>query len=258
MKVTFNNYSPYKSNINPAFKSNGRQYLTKGGISMLTVTCPFRNDINWTDFAKYEIENFKNKNKVNIIQLGASDGSEAYTQIISLLENGDYSTVKKFFPIMAYDIDDTIVNIARTKLLNLNGVDESEIADNCNNFHKYFSKSGTRLKIPNNLYEHFKSFNSIYTTYKVAPILTNNVCFHKGDIFQLVPNIKDDSNTIVLCRNMLAYFSPNKIEKVVAALSQNLKSSSLVVTGKLEERLVNFYIREYGFEEVMKNVFRKR
>ncbi len=258
MRITFNNYTPYyKKTTNPTFQSNGRTYKMPNGIDMLTVTCPFRNDIDWSKFAKFEIENFKNKNEVNIIQFGASDGSEAYTQIMSLLENGDRLATKKFFPILAFDIDETIVNVARSKLLNLNQVDECEIADNCKSFHKYFSKSNNRLQIPNNLYENFKCFNSIYTTYKVAPILTNKVCFNKGDIFQLAPHLKDDSNTVILCRNMLAYFPQHKIEQIVDTFSQNLKTGSLIATGKLEERLVNYYLRAYDFEEVMKNVFRK-
>ncbi len=51
---------------------------------MANITCTFRIDLDWADFAKLEIENFKHKDKVNIIQFASSDGSEAYTQIIVL------------------------------------------------------------------------------------------------------------------------------------------------------------------------------
>ncbi len=258
MNITFNNHYQFKNPITPSFKSNVRMYTTKDGLNMANVTCTFRNDLNWADFAKFEIDNFKNKDKVNIIQFAASDGSEAYTQIISLLENGDANSTKKFFPIIAYDIDDRIVNIAQTKLLNLDVNDKFKIENNCNNFNKYFTKFKTNLNISNYAYDPFNFYPSIdYTTYEVAPILTNKVCFNSGDIFHIAPKIKDDSNTIILCRNVLSYFPKEKIQNLFKIFSQNLKTGSLVVTGKLEEEAVNYYLQKYGFEEIMQNVFRK-
>ena len=258
MNITFNSYSKYKSPIAPAFTSNVRMFKTKDGLNMANVTCTFRKNLNWEDFAKFEIENFKNKDKVNIIQFASSDGSEAYTQIMSLLEKGGNKSTKKFFPIIAYDIDDTIVNIARTGLLNLGDEDKLKIEKNCNKFHKYFSKFNTNLNFSFNIYNPLNISPSLdYSTYKVAPTLTNKVCFNIGDIFQIAPKIKDDSNTIILCRNMLSYFPKEKILNVVKAFSQNLKTGSLIATGILEKNTVNYFLREYGFEEIMQNVFRK-
>lgn len=258
MHITFNNYYQFKSTISPSFKSNMRMSTTKDGLSMTNVTCMFREDLDWVNFAKFAIDNFKNKDKVNIIQFASSDGSEAYTQIISLLENGDYKSTKKFFPIISYDIDDNIVNIARTKLLNLDKNDRLKIENNCNNSHQYFSISKTNLNISNHISDPFIIYPPInYTTFEVKPILTNKVCFNSGDIFQIAPKIKDDSSTIILCRNMLSYFPKEKILKIVKTFSQNLKTGSLIATGKLEEIAVNYYIQEHGFEEIMQNVFRK-
>ena len=221
---------------------------------MSTITCPFRTDLAWLDFADFELENFKDKNKVNIIQFAASDGSEAYTQIMSLLERSNYISTKKFFPIKAYDFDENIVKAAQSGLINLHAVDECDVAENCKNFSRYFFETPQKLHIPGNFCD---SIDKCYKTYKVAPALTNKVIFNKGDIFKILPGIEDNSNTVILCRNMLAYFPKQKILDTIKIMNQRLKSGSLVVTGELDTNNVDNYIKQHGFEEIMKHVFRR-
>lgn len=258
MNITFNNYHQIRTPQSPSFKSNIRFCTTQDGRDMANITCTFRIDLDWADFAKLEIENFKHKDKVNIIQFASSDGSEAYTQIISLLEHGNEKALKKFFPIMAYDTDRPVIEMAKSKLINLNESDIDKIKSNCKDFHKYFSKNQTDINPSNYIYAPFNTcLTNDYTIYKANPILTNKVCFNRGDIFQIAPKIKDDSNTIILCRNVLSYFPENKILQVVQAFSQNLKTGSLIATGTLEKRSAIYYLLDYGFEQVMPNVFRK-
>lgn len=256
MRIQCNQYSytPYKNYATPSFGRSGRNYKTKEGLEMSTVTCPFRSDMEWLELAQFEIDNFKNKNKVNIIQFAASDGSEAYTQIMSLLESDNYRNTKKFFPIKAYDIDENVVKAARSGLINLHTVDECDIAENCRDFNRYYFNTNEKLHIPDNFCD---SIDKCYKTYKVAPTLTNKVIFNQGDIFKIVPHIEDNSNSIVLCRNMLAYFSGQKIHEIIDTLSQRLKSGSIIVTGGLDTNNVDNYIKLSGFEEVIKHVFRK-
>ncbi len=91
MQITFNcagltfNKPKYKSC--PAFGTNARIYKTQTGIEMGTLTYPFRDDVDWKKLTEYEINHFKNHDRVNIIQFASSDGSEAYSKIISFLES---------------------------------------------------------------------------------------------------------------------------------------------------------------------------
>lgn len=255
MNITYNyyQYNNYPKS-SPSFGRSGRNYMTREGLDMSTVTCPFRNDVEWLKLADFEIENFKDKDRVNIIQFAAADGSEAYTQIMSLLECGDYRNTKKFFPIKAYDIDETIVETARSGLINLHPADKCEIADNCRDFYRYFSESSQKLHIPNNFCD-FLDEN--YTTYKVADKLTSKVIFNQGDMFKIIEAIKDNSNTIILARNMLAYFPEHRIKCTIDTLAERLKTGSLLITGALDRNNVNYYIEQSGFKEVMKYVFKK-
>ena len=254
MNITINNYQYMNYKPAPSFGRSGRNYITKEGLDMSTVTCPFRSDVDWLSLAKFELRNFKDKNKVNIIQFASSDGSEAYTQIMSLLECGNYIKTKKFFPIKAYDIDEDIVKAAQSGLINLHAVDECDVAENCRNFSRYFFDTPQKLYIPDNFCD---NIDKCYKTYRVAPTLTNKVIFNKGDIFKILPNIEDNSNTVILCRNMLAYFPEQKIIDTINIIKQRLKSGSLFITGALDKNKVDYYIRQSGFEEIMKHVFRK-
>ena len=72
-------------------------------------------------------KHFKDNENVQLVQFGASDGSEAYTMIISLLKKGEEAY--KFFPIKAYDIDKDIFKASCSGLLNLNRNDISAMSD---------------------------------------------------------------------------------------------------------------------------------
>lgn len=71
-------------NKRPSFRSMSCDYKLNGQ-EMGLYTWMFRDDVNWRKLALLESVNFSNKDKVNIIQFAPSDGSEGYTQILSLL-----------------------------------------------------------------------------------------------------------------------------------------------------------------------------
>lgn len=221
-------------------------------IRMCNLTQLFRKDVEWLNFAKYVQKLFKDKDKVNIIQFAASSGAEAYTQIISLLETGSKKDVKKFFPIQAYDIDSTIVNVAKSGLINLNKKEIDILSTNNINVKKYFNLNKQQLPLENE--------NSFFLqkTYKAKDILTENVIFEEGDMFKLVNDINDNSNTIVLCRNCLPYFNKNLQEKFIQTMAKNLKEKSLLVIGDFDFDFgVSPLLLKYRFQEVMRNVYQK-
>lgn len=241
----------YISQLQPTnttqFKSSSTCYKLPGNKEMGTFTWFFRKDINWKDFIKYQIEHFKDKKKVNIIQFGASDGSEAYTYIMSLLEYPNYKNTEKFYPIKSYDISEKMVNNATQGFINITPEDEEAMNKMNIRPKKYFERPETHpySYAPNQLFV-------------AKPVLQKKVNFNQGDMFKLLPQIKDESNTILLCRNCLGYF-PEKFDNFIEQASKILKKGSLFVIGNLErgEQAFENSLKKYSFQEIMTNVFVK-
>lgn len=246
MKINFNPITK------PVFTSNARRYNDSFGDTLGCNTWFFRDDVNWRELTEYELEHFKNKEKVNIIMFAASDGSEAYTKIISLLEKG-YDKVKKFFPIKAYDIDNVILKAAQSGLIKTTMIDRIELQMHCSHYEKYFERTDDRLEISNDI-----SSNPTKIL-KAKGDLTKRVEFKYGDMFQKIKEINDNSDTILMCRNILGYFTNDKIESFVELAKNALKSGSLFVVGDHDSVLYNMeeIMEKFNFKQVIKNVYKK-
>ena len=250
--TTTNSYAT-KSRI--AFGTTARDYTNKNGEYIGTNSWLFRDDIDWKQLTEYEKSHFKDKSKVNVIQFASSDGSEAYTKIISILENNPSKNDDKFFPIKAFDIDDEVVKAAKSGLINTNSVDRMELQMNCEDcdYTKYFTPADKELNIKNDL-----KFNS-NKTLRASEELKKRVVFQKGDMFSLIKKLKDNSNTILLCRNILGYFENNVIEKFVKLVSDRLMSGSLFIIGDhdIKNSYIDSFLKENKFMMIMRNVYKK-
>ena len=242
----------------PVFTSNSRTYV-KDDRYFGTMTFMFRDDLDWKKFTKYAVQHFKDKEKVNFIQLASSDGSEAYTQIITLLEN--YPKVAhKFLPIKAFDIDEEVIKAAQSGKINLTEIDIKGL--NKKILNKYFIKSDEDLIIDNDYMPKGalgqKSDLSI-NTYNVSKILTDNVIFKKNDMHYELMKLKDESNSIILCRNILGYLNPQEVDLFTDLLSLKLKKDSLFVIGELDTDYTNIddILLRKRFLKIMNNVYQK-
>lgn len=245
MKISFN---PVSQRINPQFKSSSSSYKMAGGKEMGTFTWFFRKDIDWQRFIQYQTELFKDKDKVNIVQFGASDGTEAYTYLMSLFEYGN--NVDKFSPIKAFDIKDSMVRLASGGYINILARDKERMNGLGIGVQKYFNHA--KLEPP---------YYASTSLYSVKPKLKQRVNFAQGDMFELIGKVKDNSNTVLLCRNCLGYFydQPQKIKQFIQTAAKVLKENSLLVIGLLEEEesYIQALLCKYNFSQVMHNVFRK-
>ena len=251
--ISNNNIYSQKSEKNsPAFGTTHRYYKNANG-EFGTNTWPFRDDIDWKALSEYEKKHFKNKQKVNLVQFASSDGSEAYTQIISLIENNPSADDKKFFPIKAFDIDPEVVKAAQSRLLNTMTFDRVSLQMNTENYDKYFKETGKKLDIKDDI-----KFDSVKTL-EVSKILTDKVVFENADMYKVLAKMEDNSNTILMCRNILGYFDDNKIENFIKLVAEKLKKGSLFLIGEHDTRIsfTERYLGENGFTKVMKHVFKK-
>lgn len=250
MKINFRN--TYK----PNFQSTNRRYTDYKGDEFGCYTTFFRSDLNWEKLSDFEFSNFAKKDKVNIIMFASSDGSEAYSTIISLLENKigkKQKSATKFLPIQAYDIDDEIINVANSGYIKATNYDLSEIISRSEEYNDYFEKSNKKLEIKN-------ANDDTGIVLKAKESLTKNVKFNKGNMFQKIREIKDDSNTILMCRNILGYFLNDKIEEFIKLASNILKKDSLFIIGDYDSEFVNIrsILEKFNFQKVLKNVYKKK
>lgn len=185
----------------------------------------FRGDITgyfgagWNEFAKYLDEEFKGK--VNVYDFGCSDGSEAYSLIISLIENLGEENAKRFLPVYAYDIDPYIIRSARTGKIKCDGDDMKKINEHTNNNpDKYFT-----------VLAHNKKTDTY--TLEVKPVLKDNVIFNTGDISRKIEDV-EGSNSLILCRNFWRYMSQEQIFQTVKKMKDTLDFSSRITIGDFD------------------------
>lgn len=263
MRISFN--TAYNNRPVPQFKSQDGFYITENKREMGIYTWFFRSDIDWNVLSNYMLKHFASKRKVNLVQFGASDGSEAYTQIISLLETNRPKDTAKFFPMQAYDIKDTMVKVANSGMMAIEPTDKTRLGRNCQNWHKYFEvdpEKEENILCENEVItserEYFR--NRLLTkTYQVKPILREKVNFQEGDMFNLISEIKDSSNTVVYARNSLGYFDLHKVYEFIKTAGEVLKKGSLFCIGKLEaeESHIIEALNKNGFKNIIPNVFQK-
>lgn len=256
MKVqAIQNYNA-QSHKSPTFGLNGHSYTEFLGLKRIyNSTILFRGDLNWDNFAKKIIEIFKDKKSVNIYSAACSDGSEAYTLAISLLNELGEKNSKKFFPIIASDKNKNIIKAAKQKILNLCDVE----VRNRPWLDKYLQKSDKKILIqPDDMLQ-----SLCCETYHVKPNLADKVRFEKLPLLKRIEQIEDDSNTILMCRNVFPYFNGRKeVKKVVEEAAKKLKPGSLFVVGDFDftmPRGIKNYLAENNFKRLddMSYVYQK-
>lgn len=249
MKVSF-----YPNN-QLQFCSNTRVYRADNGNPIGTYTRIFRDDLEWERFTDFMVKHFKDKENIQFVQFASSDGSEAYTQIMTLLEN--HNNIDKFFPIKAYDIDKEICDASKSGLLNINNTDKSKFAERNIDFNKYFTSTNEELQIKNDTLTDAAQQKNPSKTYKVSKTLTEKVKFENADMFKILRNHKDKSNTVLMCRNVLFFLSDRELDHFTTLAACNLKKGSLFVLGEHDQYQVASSLQSKGFVRVMPNVYVK-
>lgn len=70
----------------PSFKSNELETYDKNGeVINRNVTELFRPDLRWKEFTELLAKKYERNDNINLIDYACSDGSEAYTIVLSLI-----------------------------------------------------------------------------------------------------------------------------------------------------------------------------
>ena len=242
-----------KTNLytNPTFCSAHRVYAKKAvenfksfeSSHIHTTTNLFREDLDWLHLINYAIRHFADKAKVNTYSLACSDGSEAYTFAIAIMEKCK-ENFAKFLPVKAFDIDPEMLNAAKSGRINIYG-GEFNVVDRLGiNMRKYFINPAYPKQFTDD--EVYYYVNS--SSYEPVQCLKDGVEFKQSDILTELKKIEDDGNSIVMCRNVLPYLDKNYINEIAEIAGKKLKKGSLFVIGNYDQRTdIEAKMLENGF-----------
>lgn len=205
----------------------------------------FREDVgeNWKNFIKAIDKHFSGAEKVNVFNFGCSDGSEAHSFLMCLFDTLGAKKAKKFLPIQAFDIDQQIIDSAKSGKILCSREDMNRINRNCPTFYKYC-----------NIYYDRSGFDGWFVP---KENLKNELSFSKGDFTEKINDLPPKNN-LIMCRNMWYYLGEDKIFDILYELSEKIDETSLVVIGDFDRKYVLAILDALNFEEITMNVFKKR
>ena len=213
-----------------------------------------RDDLNYDELAQIAKNRFKEYEKINIMPMNGSDGTESYCIANSILKTfGESDAEKRIFPIIVSDIDtDIIENYGEKGIVALGEKDENLFGKNLS---KYFD-SINLSELPD-----IARYPKDAKAYKLKPKFRENFKFEVMDFMNRLKTTKDEGNSIILIRNCLAQ-SYTRLERtfLFCELDNIMHNNSLFVIGGYDRanipNLVND-LKTYGFKEVGKNIFSK-
>ena len=249
MRITgINPYGTFTSSKRVVFEDNiaADKYAHYcPNVKYRNTTYLYRGDINWHDLRNYLAWKYKGTDKVNVYCYACSDGSEPYTLAMEL-DNYLGENAKKFFPIMAKDIDEYIINQAKSGVINL-------YREELFNVHKQtnfgMDKYLTRIK-------NAPLKGGGKRLYKINDNIKPLVEFEQADMTKDIENIKPD-NSVILMRNVWPYIKnpdifARKLYKIMG------KNSVLVIGGfdKLNRETINKMVK-LGLKQKDNLIFEK-
>ncbi|MCP3906496.1 MAG: protein-glutamate O-methyltransferase CheR [Oceanicoccus sp.] len=144
---------------------------------------------------------------LDIWSVGCSTGEEAYSLAMLASEVIDYLAVKKFLGVMATDISQTALMMARRGVYSERKLENLPLAIK----NKYFveNKAGD---------------------FQISPTLRQRIYFVPGNMLEIeqAPKLVMD---VIFCQNVLVYFRRERQWQVLNALTEHLKPGGLLIIG---------------------------
>ena len=244
-----NQYASSKAQ-NCSFSSSYRAVEDLSGkLKYRTSTSFFREDIEWYDLANLLGEKYKNTDKVNIVDYACSSGEEAYTIVLSLIKQLGKKTASKFFPIVAKDIDEENIRMAKSGYLIANEKEKKFLDDSSGFFPRPFNIHSI------NSYHKRQSYiyrNKAKYLIEFDRDLRKNIKFSVADINEDI-NSLPQKDTVLFCRNMWPYLpSQNQIKLLDIIMEKIHNTNSLIVLGDYDMYGSPFDLNYKNFTSALK------
>ena len=192
----------------------------------------FRRDLDWDDFATGLINKYKNTKKVNVYSLACSEGAEPLTLAMILIDKLGEKEAQKFFPIIASDIDEKILQNPLKGIMKLSENDLKKIKA----FFDYDKTRYSKFFDSDYKFQYDDEFKETLCSATATPLLRDAVTFEQKDIRNHIKEIIPD-NSVVLSRNFSSYISEKEHAQFAKQLSNALGENSLCVFGNIESDL---------------------
>ena len=189
----------------------------------------FRFDLAWDTLVKHITKDDKAR---KIYCYACSDGSEPYSLAIALISKLGREKAQKYFPIIARDSDEFVINKAKGGTIMLTNEDISRISE-------YSEQPGTNFFT--------KITNEYPCEFRVNKDLYNCVDFEKGDILKDSEHLNYDGS-VILFRNVWPYLKREEQISLLKTFSKKFSKDTSLVIGA-------FDLQEYSINSE-NNIFR--
>ena len=200
-------------------------------ISAFTIhTTSWFREIPHFYFLSEYVEKYLYDKKIRVFSAACSTGEEAYSLALH------FEFLKTKFPsfdyeINAIDIDPVSIEKARNCLYNI------EAASNIPDEYKKFLLKGTGK-------------SSKYFT--ISKTVRDKISFAPFDLLNL-GKFNPEMYDLVICRNVLIYFSEKKVDEVVRKLVRLVRKNGLLITGHVEP----IHPKDYGMITLRSTCYKK-
>lgn len=234
-------------NSRPTFKTWEREVIDpKKGVVNRNNTYFFRERDLFYKLTRMLSEQFKDVSKVNVFCFGCSDGSEPFSFAMGMLSNEEELNPKKFFPIIARDIDSVAIEKVKNNDYKIYNSEKDAINKYTNGMFNKFIYSPFEIPTKENL----------LTQVFVRKELYDCVDFAVGDIFEDYKKI-EPKNSVVLARNFWPYIEGSKKrEELIKCLYNQLESGSYFVIGDFDQRGVGYQLQGNLINDIMRIGFK--
>lgn len=204
-------------------------------------TAFFRSDLPWDSLTMF-LSSQMPYGKVNVYNFACSDGSEAYSLVLSLIEKLGEDEAQKFFPIIASDVDEEIVKEANKGELKATIQEVKRISEMISHPRKitdYFDV----MKLDDD-----KDFDFVLHPKEK---LSQHVFFVHQDIEDGLDFVSK-SNSLILARNFWRYLPADKLASTSLKLRKNLDSSSRIMIGDFDrmDKKLPYFLNNLGIKSV--------
>ena len=218
----------------PLFRQK-EEYLTmfKNDLS-INYTEMFRNPYFFGSLRKSVFPFLATYPTLNIWHAGCSTGEEVFSLAILLQEVGLLKRTK----IIATDKDDKVLEKAERAIF-----DDSRLKEYTANYYK----AGGQRAFSN-------YYSASYGQFKVLEDIRRSITFKQH-------NLDTDKSfqkfNLILCRNVMIYFSPNLQDKVVGTMCEGLSNLGYLGLGATETLSFNKHRHEFATIDKAERIYRK-